>query len=233
MRILVVKIIFLMISLISFVLLFILSRFSENVSSFESVVYIFDISSTMEEKSVYGRYGVLVSKFEKSKQIAYQLADDFFKNGKKNWIIIFADQGFYYLPPTRDRDYFYQFLSWLTTNFFHQKTKANLNEALKYLAYTSSGSIAYVFSDFVNNKTLLNSDLEKKLKDKSFEIYFVDIDWQFSDSVSDMVSTIWWKYVLLSKESIEIDKKDSILSLNDRYVNYLKYIAALFSLLGL
>lgn len=103
--------------IIWFILFFVLNIYSSDEISEEyndSLVFILDISHSMNVQDCTNRYWVPITRLELAKRIISKQIESYDKN--KYWLIIFAGTANYYIPPTLDKDNFILYLNNINTS---------------------------------------------------------------------------------------------------------------------
>ncbi|MEF2176112.1 MAG: VWA domain-containing protein [Candidatus Absconditabacteria bacterium] len=84
------------------------------VTNSENIVFILDVSNSMNVNDVKGKYSVPVSRLELSKQFINNSIDN--SNGIKLGLILFSQNSVFYIPPTFDKNTLKKYVNQITTS---------------------------------------------------------------------------------------------------------------------
>ena len=171
-KVLWLKLILVLVSLFLFFYLFknTKAKFSD-LQKPNSVVFILDLSNSMNVEDIDWKYWLPTTRLN--------IAKFFIENKISNWVdqrvwlIVFAKNASYFLPPTKDRDTFLAYLKTLNTNLLSQWT--NIYSWLDlFVNYSFSWDIWIVLSDFggkIDNLEQVN--VQKNYLDNLAKKYFL------------------------------------------------------------
>lgn len=210
-KVLYIKLIFLLIWLFLFLNLYrkenlVISDFKES----NWIVFVLDLSNSMNVKDFIWKYWYRYTRLEAAKLFIAEKTENL--SWKRVGLIVFAWNAIYYLPPTKDRQTFLNYLKTLNTSLLSQWSNLYSWLAL-FINDSLTGDIWIVLSDFWVDK--LSDSRFQNLANKYFlkkqKLIFVGLGskswWYVKNSYGDYVHK--WKSLkkIISKRNDSVWEK--------------------------
>lgn len=221
----IIKLWLLVLSITIFWYLFFFTNQNKNNSFYEKkIIFILDVSHSMNTQDIKTTYWLYIPRLEASKQLIAKTIQQTPNN--KFWMIIFSKKSNYFIPPTYDTGTLLNYLSWLNTNIV-PAWWSNIAEALKnFNQNTQERTIWVLISDlweqwdFSQQKDSIK-DIEKSIIEKKQKIIIIWLwshNWDYVKYPSWERITSGWKFVksVLNSEYGKYLSKE----LNSQYKEY-------------